>query len=116
MNRTLRLALAASALSLGAGCGTVHFDVPEGKRVKLLDADTPAQVTVERTVWYFAWGAVELSDTHTAPILQEYDLNEARFHTQYNAWDSIINVFTNLLSFSRRRIIIEGNPAKKEGS
>jgi hypothetical protein len=101
-----------AALLLGAGCGTVHFDVPEGARVKLLDADAPATVHDERTVWYAVWGAVELGDTHTASTIAEQHLAEARFRTQYNAWDAIINTFTNLLSFSRRRIIVEGNVGK----
>jgi hypothetical protein len=112
--RSVRAAFLGAALLAGAGCGTVHFDVPEGARVKLLDADTPAEVRVERTVWYAIWGAVELGDTHTAPLIEENHLVAARFHTQYNAWDAIINTFTNLLSFSRRRIIVEGIPAKEK--
>ena len=111
---------ASSAATLGVallfltGCGTVHFDVPEGARVKLLDVDSPAEVHVERTVWYAVWGAVELGDTHTAATIEENHLASARFRTQYNAWDAIINTFTNLLSFSRRRIIVEGNPVKEK--
>jgi hypothetical protein len=92
-----------------AGCGTVHIDAPEGKRVRLLPEDAPTSVHVEETVWYFGWGAVDLSDTHTAGLLETHQLSEARFQVTYNFWDSLLNTFTSVLSFSRRRIIIDGN-------
>ena len=94
-----------------AGCGTVHFDVPEGARVKLLEVDAPTSVRVERTVWYALWGSKPLGDNHTASIIAEHHLTEVRLHNQYAASDVIINTFTSIASFSRRRIIVEGNAA-----
>jgi len=101
-------------LAAGTGCGTVHLDAPEGRRVKVLDRDAPTTVHVEETVWYFAWGGVDLSDTHTATIIAKHDLAEVKLHVTYDFSDSLINTFATFLSFSRRRIIIDGNPARKE--
>ena len=92
------------------GCGTVHFDVPEGSRVKLLEVDAPASVRVERFVWYALWGGVELSDNHTASMIGEAGLVEVRIQCTYTFWDTVLNTFTSLLSFSGRRVIVEGNP------
>lgn len=107
--RGLSILLGAGLLLTLVGCGTVHVDAPEGKRVKLLDEDARTSVHVEETVWYFGWGSVDLSDTHTAGLLEKNQLVEARFQVTYNFWDSLLNTFTNILSFSRRRIIIDGN-------
>jgi len=112
----LKKALAPTLLLLAAvaGCGTVHLDAPEGRRVKVLDRDAPTTVHVEETVWYFAWGGVDLSDTHTATIIEKHDLAEVKLHVTYDFSDSLINTFATFLSFSRRRIIIDGNPVRKE--
>ena len=113
--RALLKPLATGLLLLSvAGCGTVHLDAPEGRRVKVLERDAPTTVHVEETVWYFAWGGVDLSDTHTATIIQKHDLAEVKLHVTYDFSDSLINTFATFLSFSRRRIIIDGNPAGKE--
>jgi hypothetical protein len=104
--------IAPLALLLGlSGCGTVYFDVPEGRRVKLLDQDAPTTVHVEKPIWYPLWGAEPLSDNHTANIIAEYNLKEVRLHNRYSLSDSIINTFTSIFSFSRRRMVVEGNPA-----
>ena len=103
-------AAACLLLALGAGgCGTVHFDVPEGARVKLLEVDAPVAVRVERTCWFALWGAEPLDDNHTASIIAEHRLTEVRLHNEYSASDAIINTFTSIFSFSRRRIVVEGN-------
>lgn len=104
-------ALAVALIASATGCGTVHFDVPEGSRVKLLELDAPTSVRVERTVWYALWGAKPLDDNHTASIIAEHHLTEVRLHNLYNASDVLINTFTSIFSFSRRRIIVEGNTA-----
>ena len=108
-----RVAALAMPLFL-AGCGTIHFDVPPGTRLKLLERDAPASVRIERSVWYALWGGVELSENHTAPLIREFDLVEVRLHNQYTFLDVLINTFASLLSFSRRTVIVEGNPAPGE--
>lgn len=113
IRRSACAALLGSALLLGAGCGTIHFDVSEGKRVKLLEQDAPTTVHVEETVWYALWGGVDLSDNHTAAIIDRHNLAEVKLHNTYSFWDSVINTFTSFLSFSRRRIVIDGNPVKE---
>jgi hypothetical protein len=114
MTATAKLLGPALLLLVAAGCGTVHLDAPEGRRVKVLDRDAPTTVHVEETVWYFAWGGVDLSDTHTATIIEKHDLAEVKLHVTYDFSDSLINLFATFLSFSRRRIIIDGNPVRKE--
>lgn len=101
-------------VTLLPACGTIYFDVPEGRRVLLLDRDAATKVRVERVVWYVGWGAEPLNENHTAPFIAELGLVEVRLYNEQSTWDSIINVFTSLLSFSRRTMIIEGNPAKGE--
>jgi hypothetical protein len=105
------------ALSIGinflAGCGTVVFDVSQGAKVKLLEVDAPVSITVERTIWYSLWGGIPLDDNHTASIIGYYNLKEVRMHTEYSVSDSIIDTFTSIVSYSRRRIIVEGNPRLK---
>jgi hypothetical protein len=109
--RTIFTAILLTAAALAAGCGTVHFDVPEGRRVKLLEVDAPTSIRVERTVWYALWGDKPLEDNHTASIIAEYSLKEVRMSNGYSLSDSIIDTFTSIVSFSRRRIIVEGNPS-----
>lgn len=96
-------------LLLPAGCGTIHIDAPEGKRVRLLDQDAAVSVETDRKVWFALWGAVDLSDTHTAAMIEEKGLTEARFHVRYTTWDAILNLFVSLLGFSQRSVIVEGN-------
>jgi hypothetical protein len=94
-------------------CGTIYFDVPAGRRVKLLERDAPTTVRVEQTIWYAGWGAKPLTNNHTAPIIEEHDLAEVRLYNQQTALDSIINAVVVFLSFSRRTMRVEGNPAQE---
>lgn len=109
--RSLAFAPACAAL---LGCGTIHFDVPEGRRVRLLERDEPVSVRDERTVWFALWGAITLGENHTAPVIQEYDLAEVRLHNRYSFTDVLINSVASLIGFSRRRVVVEGNPAGRE--
>ena len=110
--RVLLCVLASSLFLLEGGCGTVYLDAPEGRRVKLLEENAPTTVHVEETVWYALWGGADLSDNHTARLIEENHLGEVRFQVKYSFLDSLINMITSIFSFSRRRIIIDGNPAK----
>jgi len=92
-----------------AGCGTVHLDVPEGTRVKLLEQDAPASRTVERKVWFAFWGATEISDNHTASMIGENRLTEVRVRVEYTAWDVILNTLLVVTGFTRRSVTVEGN-------
>ncbi len=107
---TVFLLLLTTVVAL-TGCGTIHFDVLKGKRVKLLERDAPTSVCIERPIWYALWGGIALSENHTAPFIDSHDLVEVKLHNQQSLWDSIINTFTVILSFSRRTMVIEGNPA-----
>ncbi len=111
--RVLKFLLLFFGITFLGGCGTVVFDVPEGSKVKLLEVDAPVSITVERTVWYALWGGIPLDDNHTASTIGYYDLKEVRMHTEYSASDTIIDTFTSIVSYSRRRIIVEGNPRLK---
>ena len=109
----LRIVLLTATLVVLTGCGTIVFDVPQGTRVKLLERDAPTSVRVERTIWYALWGNEPLSENHTAPFIEEYNLVEVKLHNQQSTWDSILSMFTSIVSISRRTMIIEGNPAEE---
>jgi hypothetical protein len=107
--RVDRLLLMATMLCGTGGCGTIHFDVPRGTRVRLLELDEPTSIHIEKTVWFALWGAEPLSDNHTASLIAGYDIKECRLSNRYSLSDSLINTVTSIFSFSRRRMIIEGN-------
>jgi hypothetical protein len=109
--RALQCLLPAALVAATGGCGTIHFDAPEGRRVKVLELDAPTSIQIERTVWFALWGAKPLSDNHTASTIEAYNLSEVRLHNLYSGSDIVINTFTSIVSFSRRRIIVEGNVA-----
>jgi hypothetical protein len=114
MRRVIQhLLILSSAVLFLTGCGTVNFDVPKGQRVKLLTEDDPTTVRVEKKVWYALWGDKPLSENHTAPFIEEYHLTEVKMMTQQDWVDTIINLVVSPLSFSRRTVVIEGNPAKE---
>lgn len=95
------------------GCGTVNFDVAKGQRVKLLTEDDKTTVRVEKKIWYALWGDMPLSENHTAPFIEEYHLKEVKMFTRQTISDNIISTVLSPLSFSRRTLIIEGNPVKE---
>lgn len=94
-------------LVLLGGCGTVYLDGPPG--VRLLASDAPVSVKAQRTVWFWLWGNKPLSDPYAATLIKENGLSEARVTMTNTAADSIISVFTGIVGFPRRTIIVEGN-------
>ena len=98
-----------AALLLVAGCGTVEFEAPPGRKVRLLREDEPTTVSVERKVWYALWGVEPLGDNSTASMIEENGLSEVRMATDQDALDGILSAFTSLFSFSVRTIYVEGN-------
>jgi hypothetical protein len=108
-----KAALLLTVLLFLPACGTIHFDVPEGKRVRLLPRDAPTTVRVVQPIWYVGWGAKPLGSNHTAPIIEDHNLKEVKLYNQQSLTDSILNTFTVFLSFSRRTMIVEGNPAEE---
>ena len=98
--------LAAAVLS---GCGTVRLEVPPGRDVRLLEADEPAEIHVERTLWFWLWGGNAISDNTPIQEIEKYDLKEVRVRTEQTFVDSILNPITAVVSIVRRRLIVEGN-------
>jgi hypothetical protein len=98
------------ASTLLVGCGTVNFDAPEGRRVKLLTREDPTSVRVERRLWYALWGGKPLSENHTAPLIEEFHLGEVRMATRQNVLDTLITTVTGVFSITCRTLIVEGNP------
>jgi hypothetical protein len=97
------------AAALISGCGTVRLEVPPGRNVRMLEADEPAEIHVERTLWYWMWGGNAISDNTPAFEIEKYDLKEVRVHTEQTFIDSILNPITAVVSIVRRRLIVEGN-------
>ena len=110
MNPLVRRALyAAATLLLVPGCGTVEFEAPPGRKVRLLRVDETTTVSVERKVWYALWGSEALGDNSTASMIEENGLSEVRMATDQDLLDSILSAFTSIFSFSVRTIYVEGN-------
>jgi hypothetical protein len=93
-----------------AGCGTVRLEVPPGyDDVRLLEVDEPAEVRVERTVWFWMWGGNPISDNTTKTEIEQYNLKEVRLRTEQTLLDTIITPITAVVSIVRRTLIVEGN-------
>ena len=105
-----RTAVAVTCLLSVAGCGTMRLVAPEGREVRMLSRDAPAQVHIERTVWFWLWGAKPISDNTTRQDIEQYNLREVRYETHQTLFETITNPITAIVSVSRRTLIVEGNP------
>lgn len=105
-----RLLLLGIAAAPGLGCGTMHLVAPPGREVRIMQTDTPAQVHVERTVWFYQWGAKSFSDNSTRQEIERYNLREVRLDTYQKWYEMLINPITSIVSIQRRTLIVEGNP------
>jgi len=102
---------AAAGLMLLLGCGTVRLEVPPGHgSVRLLHMDESAQIKVQRTIWFWMWGAKPISDNTTKPDIEKYDLDEVRLTTKQTVLDNVLNSIIGIFSFARRTLVVEGNP------
>jgi hypothetical protein len=106
MRRLLILLVCVAALS---GCGTLYYEVPAGYDVVMLDRYAPAEVKVERTVYYWLWGKYAISDDSTETAVAENHLKAARFSTTQTLWDTLLNVPMSFVTVVRRTLVIEGN-------
>jgi hypothetical protein len=94
---------------LFSGCGTVRLEVPEGHEVRLLAQEESAEIRVERTVWFWLWGARPISDNTTKSDIEKYNLKEVRAYTTQTMTDNLLLMITSLVSIVRRTLIVEGN-------
>lgn len=99
-------------LSFALGCGTVRLEVPPGARVRLLQEDEPAQIHVQRTVWFWLFGARPFGDNSTRTEIEKYHLCEIRMRTTQSMTDNLTNLVTILASIVRRTLIVDGNSGK----
>jgi hypothetical protein len=107
----LRVALLGLALvSAGLGCGTAQLVAPPGRDVRILPADAPATVHIERTLWFWSWGAKPISDNTTREDIEKYNLREVRIDVYQKWYEMLINPVTSIVSIQRRSLIVEGNP------
>lgn len=99
----------AAAILLDS-CGTVQLEVPPGHdSVRMLEIDEPAEIRVERTVWFWLWGGRPISDNTTRTEIEEYDLKEVRLRTEQTLLDNILTPICAVVSIVRRTLIVEGN-------
>ena len=94
---------------LFSGCGTVRMEVPEGHEVRVLARNESAEIRVERTVWFWLWGARAISDNTTKSDIEKYKFKEVRAYTTQTMTDNILLMITSFVSIVRRTMIIEGN-------
>lgn len=99
-------ALAASSLA----CGTTELVAPPGRDVRVMQADTPASVHVERTVWFWQWGARPISDNTTREDIVKYNLREVRMDAYQKWYEMVLNPILSIVSVQRRTLVVEGNP------
>ena len=103
------LPLACFACAASTGCGTVRLEVPPGRDVRLLEVDEPAEIRVQRTVWFWLWGGEPISDNTAMTEIEQYDLKEVRMRTEQTLLDGILTPITAIVSIVRRTMIVEGN-------
>jgi len=92
-----------------AACGTVRLQVPEGHNIRLLNADESAEIHVERSVWFWLWGAKPISDNTTLSDIEKYHFTEMRAYTKQTMTDNILLLATSFFSLARRTLVVEGN-------
>ena len=80
-----------------------------GREVRLLEEDEPADVRVQRAVWFWLWGGRPISDNTTAQDVERHDLVEMRMRTEQTLSDNLTILFTVWVSIVRRTLIVEGN-------
>jgi hypothetical protein len=108
--RSVFLGALLVGLLVESGCGTVEFDVPPGRDVRLLEQDEPVSVSVSQKIWYALWGQEPLSNNSTAPLIEEHNLREVRMATEQTLFDNVVSTILGILSFSVRTMYVEGNP------
>jgi len=107
---SLAPALAAMlSFLLVTGCGTIRLEVPKDRDVRLLEEDEPADVRIQRTVWFWLWGGRPISDNSTASDVLDHDLVEMRMRTEQTLADNLTILFTVWVTVVRRTLIVEGN-------
>lgn len=116
MGRLAPVLAAALSLLLATGCGTVRLEVPKGRAVRLLEEDEPADVRIQRAVWFWLWGGRPISDNSTAPDVLQHDLVEMRMRTEQTLSDNLTLLFTVWVSIVRRTLIVEGNTVAARSS
>lgn len=105
----LRFLCVLTCLILFPGCGTVRLEVPEGQEVRLLMDGESTEIRVERTVWFWLWGAKPISDNSIKSEIEKHNLKEVRAYTTQTMTDNIVLLVTSFVSITRRTLIIEGN-------
>lgn len=116
MYRNPRIILRSSCilicLILFSSCGTVRLEVPKGQNVRLLMNAESSEVRVERTVWFWLWGAKPISDNSIKSEVEKHNLKEVRAYTTQTMTDNIVTLVTSLVSITRRTLVIEGNTTR----
>jgi hypothetical protein len=102
--------LCLTVVAAGLGCGTAQLVAPPGRDVRIMHADAPASVHVERTVWFWSWGAKPISDNTTREDIEKYNLREVRIDVYQKWYEMLMNPITSIVSIQRRSLIVEGNP------
>ena len=98
----------AFSILLG-GCGTMHLNAPADQSIKLMSKHEPAEVRIEKKVWFKWWGSEPIDDPQTAETIKQNNLKEVRLYMTNTFVDGIYSVFPGMIGFPRRTLIIEGN-------
>ena len=96
-------------LLMFSSCGTVRLEVPKGQDVRLLMEAESSEIRVERTVWFWLWGAKPISDNSIKSEVEKHNFKEVRAYTTQTMTDNIVTLVTSIVSITRRTLVIEGN-------
>ena len=105
----LRFLSISICILLFSGCGTVRMEIPEGHEVRVLAREESAEIRVERTLWFWLWGARAISDNTTKSDIEKYQFKEVRAYTTQTMTDTLLLLVTSVVSIVRRTLIVEGN-------
>jgi hypothetical protein len=105
-----RLLLVGVLAAPWLGCGTTLLVAPPGREVYIMQTDTLAQVHVERTVWFYQWGAKPFNDNTTQEDIEKYNLREVRMDAYQKWYEMLLNPIMSIVSIQRRTLVVEGNP------
>jgi hypothetical protein len=90
---------------LALGCGTTHLVAPPGREVYIVPADKPAEVHVERTIWFYQWGEGDLGQHHARGHRTVQPARGAHRHLPEMVRDAD-ELITSIVSIQRRTLIV----------
>jgi hypothetical protein len=99
------------SLALLSGCFQTNLDAPQGREVRILSREEPAEFKKEYKNWYLFYGMIPVWTTQPEEIIRKENLVEVRAQTMDTVADAIITLTSSLLPVLvfPQHVIVEGN-------